>query len=103
MHDSVSSNGTPSSIPGDRGSAGKLNGVRARSGDESITIGAESVSTSSADLDAHTGDGGVNMRDITVSNVSGKIRRNTVRGQLGAGGRMVRVRTGDGSIPLKRF
>jgi len=104
--------------------AGKLSGVRARSGDGSITIHAESGSTSSADwdistgdgsvtlelpdgfgaqLDAHTGDGGVHMRDVTVSNVSGEIRRNTVRGQLGAGGRMVRVRTGDGSITLKKF
>jgi hypothetical protein len=43
------------------------------------------------------------MQDVTVSNVSGEIRRNTVRGQIGSGGRLVRVRTGDGSIVLKRF
>jgi DUF4097 and DUF4098 domain-containing protein YvlB len=104
--------------------AGKLNSVRARSGDGSVTIRAESGSTSSADwdistgdgsvtlelpegfgaeLDAHTGDGGIHMRDITVSNVSGELRKNTVRGQIGSGGRQVRVRTGDGSITLKRF
>jgi len=42
------------------------------------------------------------MRDITVSNVSGEMRKHTVRGRLGAGGKAVRVRTGDGSITLKR-
>jgi len=104
--------------------AGKLRSVRARSGDGSVTIRAETGSAPSADwdistgdgsvtlelpdgfgaeLDAHTGDGGIRMHDITVSQVSGEIRRNTVRGQLGSGGRLVRVRTGDGSITLKRF
>jgi DUF4097 and DUF4098 domain-containing protein YvlB len=104
--------------------AGTLSAVRARSGDGSVTVRAETGSTSSADwdistgdgsvtlelpdgfgaeLDAHTGDGGIRMQDVTVSKVSGEIRRNSVRGQIGAGGRMVRVRTGDGSITLKRF
>ena len=104
--------------------AGKLSGVRARSGDGSVTVRAETGSTSGADwdistgdgsvtlelpdgfgaeLDAHSGDGGIRMHDITVSKVSGEIRRNTVRGQIGSGGRMVRVRTGDGSITLKKF
>jgi len=104
--------------------AGKLSSVRARSGDGSVTIRAETGSTSSADwdistgdgsvtlelpdgfgaqIDAHTGDGGIRMHDISVSNVSGEIRRNSVRGQIGSGGRLVRVRTGDGSITLKRF
>ena len=87
--------------------AGKLTSVRARSGDGSVTIRAETGSTSSADwdistgdgsvtlelpdgfgaeLDAHTGDGGIRMQDITLSNVSGEIGRNTVRGRLGSGG-----------------
>jgi hypothetical protein len=104
--------------------AGKLSAVRARSGDGSVTIRAGEGSSSSAEwdistgdgsvtlelpdgfgaqLDAHTGDGGIRMQDVTVSNVSGEIRRNTVRGQIGSGGRLVRVRTGDGSITLKRF
>jgi DUF4097 and DUF4098 domain-containing protein YvlB len=103
---------------------GKLSSVRAHSGDGSVTIRAETGSTSSADwdistgdgsvtlelpdgfgaqIDAHTGDGGIRMHDISVSNVSGEIRRNSVRGQIGSGGRLVRVRTGDGSITLKRF
>ena len=54
-----------------------------------------------AELDAHTGDGRIRMQDVTLSNVTGNIGRNTVRGRLGAGGG-VRVRTGDGSITLRR-
>jgi DUF4097 and DUF4098 domain-containing protein YvlB len=103
---------------------GKLTSVLARSGDGSVVIEAEPGSTAEADwdvttgdgsitlavpdgfgaeLDAHTGDGGIRMEDITLSNVSGKIGRNSVRGRLGGGGRSVRVRTGDGSITLRRF
>ena len=55
-----------------------------------------------AELDAHTGDGGIHMQDVTLSNVTGTIGRNSLRGRLGAGGHNVRVRTGDGSITLKR-
>jgi hypothetical protein len=101
-----------------------LTTVRARSGDGSVTIHAGPGSTANADwdittgdgsvtlalpdgfgaeLDAHTGDGGIRMEDITLSNVTGKIGRNTLRGRLGSGGRNVRVRTGDGSITLKRI
>ena len=103
--------------------AGKLASVRARSGDGSITIRAHPGSTTESDwnivtgdgsvtlelpdgfsgeLDAHTGDGGIAMHDITVSNVSGEIRRNTVRGRLGAGGHAVRIRTGDGAITFRK-
>jgi hypothetical protein len=42
------------------------------------------------------------MQDLTLSNVTGTIGRNSLRGRLGAGGHNVRVRTGDGSITLKR-
>src|SRR4029078_6631682 len=98
---------------------GKLASVRAHSGDRSVRVQAAAGSAASADwdistgdgsvrlelpdgfgaeLDAHTGDGGVHMRDVTVVKVSGEIRRNTVRGQIGSGGRLLRVRTGDGSI-----
>jgi len=103
---------------------GQLTGVRARSGDGSVVVEAEPGSAAQADwdittgdgsvtlavpdgfaaeLDAHTGDGGIRMEDITLANVSGKIGRNSVRGTLGAGGKNVRVRTGDGSITLRRF
>jgi DUF4097 and DUF4098 domain-containing protein YvlB len=103
--------------------SGKLASVRARSGDGSVTINADPGSSPTADwdittgdgsvtlvvpdgfgaeLDAHTGDGGIHMNDITLSNVTGRIGRNSIKGQLGSGGRTVRVRTGDGSINLKR-
>jgi DUF4097 and DUF4098 domain-containing protein YvlB len=103
--------------------SGTFSSVRARSGDGSVTITAQSGSTSSSEwnittgdgavtlalpdgfggeLDAHTGDGAIHMSDMEVSNVTGEIRKNTVRGRLGAGGNTVRVRTGDGSITLKR-
>jgi DUF4097 and DUF4098 domain-containing protein YvlB len=103
---------------------GKLTAVRARTGDGSVRIQAEKGSAPTGDwevttgdgsvtleipegfdaeLDAHTGDGGIHMNGITVSNVSGEIRRNTVRGRLGNGGKVVRLRTGDGSITLKQF
>jgi DUF4097 and DUF4098 domain-containing protein YvlB len=103
---------------------GMLANVHARSGDGSVRIQAEPGSMPNADwdittgdgsvtlalpddfgaeLDAHTGDGGIRMVDITLSNVTGQSGRNTLRGRLGPGGRNLRVRTGDGSITLKRF
>jgi hypothetical protein len=103
---------------------GKLTSVHARSGDGSIAVHAEPGSSAnadweltsgdgsialeipdgfSADLDARTGDGGIHLDGISVANVTGAIKRNAVTGQLGTGGRAVRVRTGDGSITLRRF
>ena len=102
---------------------GKLSSVRVHTGDGSVTIHADPGSTPGADwdivtgdgsvtlevpdgfgaeLDAHTGDGGIHMRDVTLTNVTGTIGKNNLRGRLGDGGRSVRVRTGDGSITLKR-
>src|SRR6185436_19690299 len=96
---------------------------QARTGDGSVKIQAESGSSPTADwdlrtgdgsvtlelpdgfngeLDAHTGDGGIHLNDVSVSNVSGKIGKNNVKGRLGSGGANVRVRTGDGSITLRR-
>jgi DUF4097 and DUF4098 domain-containing protein YvlB len=81
-------------------------GVEA-SGDWEISTGDGSVTLElpdgfNADLDAHTGDGGIHVREITLSDVTGEITRNSVRGRLGSGGRLLRVRTGDGSITLRR-
>src|SRR5262249_17873746 len=97
--------------------------LRAKTGDGSVTIRAYAGSAAegdwdivtgdgsvivelpdgfNAELDAHTGDGSIGLNDITVSNVSGKIARNNVRGRLGSGGANVRIRTGDGSITLRR-
>jgi DUF4097 and DUF4098 domain-containing protein YvlB len=103
--------------------SGSLTAVRARSGDGGVTIRAAAGSTPSADweittgdgsitlelpdafnaaLDAHTGDGGISVHDLAVSDVSGKIGKNNLRGRLGSGGPLVRLRTGDGSITLRR-
>jgi DUF4097 and DUF4098 domain-containing protein YvlB len=103
--------------------SGKLTTLRAHSGDGSVTIQADEGSTTGGDwdittgdgsvtlavpdgfgaeLDAHTGDGGIHTQDLTVSNVTGQISRNSLRGRLGGGGRTVRVRTGDGSITIRR-
>ena len=102
---------------------GKLTSVRVHTGDGSVTIHADAGSSPGADwdivtgdgsvtlevpdgfgaeLDAHTGDGGIHTRDLTLSNVSGNLGKNSLRGRLGDGGRAVRVRTGDGSITVKR-
>ena len=102
---------------------GTLRNVHARSGDGSVTIDAEPGSAPDADwdittgdgsvtlalpegfgaeLDAQSGDGGIRVEEITVSNVTGKIGRNALRGRIGEGGPSIRVRTGDGSITLKR-
>ena len=101
---------------------GAFSGLHARSGDGSVKIHAGNGSTGASDwdistgdgsvtleipdgfnaeLDAHTGDGGVHVSGITLSNVTGEIRRNSVRGRIGSGGRTIRVRTGDGSITIK--
>jgi DUF4097 and DUF4098 domain-containing protein YvlB len=103
---------------------GKLSGVRARTGDGSVTIRAAAGSTASADwdvttgdgslvievpdgfgaeVDAHTSDGAVRLQDVTLANVTGQIGRNSVKGTLGAGGHAMRLRSGDGSITLRRF
>jgi putative adhesin len=102
---------------------GKFAGLHAHSGDGSVRIHAAAGADASSDweistgdgsvtlelpdgfnaeLDAHTGDGGIHVHDITLSNVTGEIRRNSVHGRLGSGGRLLRVRTGDGSITLRR-
>jgi hypothetical protein len=103
--------------------SGALTSVRARSGDGSITIHAAAGSQASEDwnistgdgsvvlelpdgfsgeLDAHTGDGSVRLHDLQLSNVTGEIGRHTLRGRLGSGGKLVRVRSGDGSITLRK-
>jgi len=51
-----------------------------------------------AELDAHTGDGGI-VLDKPVS-VHGEVKENRVRGQLGAGGPLLSIHTGDGPIRL---
>jgi len=69
-------------------------------GDGSITL--EIPDGFNGDLDAHTGDGRVRTENVTVSNVVGEMRRNALKGRLGAGGKLLKLRTGDGSITLRR-
>lgn len=108
---------------------GSLGAVKLHTGDGSVTYRAEPGSTMSepwdittgdgtvalflppgfgADIDAHTGDGSISD-DLSVAAVeveradgdSRRERRRTLRGTIGAGGPLLRVRTGDGSIRLK--
>ena len=56
-------------------------------------------------IDAHTGDGRI-TNDLGVDRVekssNEERNRRTLRGTLGSGGKLLRVRTGDGSIRLKQ-
>jgi hypothetical protein len=101
---------------------GKLGTVKLHTGDGSITLRADpgtvmksdwSVTTGDggvavslpsgfgAELDAHTGDGSIrNDLDLRTES-AGENSRRTVRGRLGAGGKTLTIRTGDGSIRLK--
>jgi DUF4097 and DUF4098 domain-containing protein YvlB len=99
---------------------GKLEGVRLRTGDGSVRVRAGAGSrmaddwdihtgdgsvtidvpeTFDADLDARTGDGGVSVNSVTVK---GEMSKNSVHGQMGAGGRTLRVSSGDGGIRISR-
>src|SRR3954470_502081 len=104
--------------------SGNLASLRVHTGDGSIVYRAEDATSMtedwdittgdggvslylpkdfSAELDAHTGDGGIrNDLDVTTG-AGGEINRRTLRGRLGDGGRQLRIRTGDGAIRLKRL
>jgi hypothetical protein len=102
--------------------AGKLAAVKLHTGDGSITFRAApgtamkddwSMTTGDggvvlylpsdfgAELDAHTGDGSI-RNDLQFSSDGDRDKeRRTLKGKLGAGGKTLRIRTGDGSIRLK--
>lgn len=67
-----------------------------RTGDGSVSV--RLPEGLGAELDANTGDGGITL-DKPVA-VRGEIKENRVRGQLGAGGPLLSIHTGDGSIRL---
>jgi len=54
-----------------------------------------------ADVDLHTGDGQIDL-GVPVT-IAGKTDNKTVRGKLNAGGKLLTIKTGDGSIRLQRL
>jgi hypothetical protein len=55
-----------------------------------------------AEIDAHTGDGGVNATGISGIPERSEDERGTLRARVGKGGRTLRLRSGDGSINISR-
>ena len=101
--------------------SGRLGAVKLNTSDGSITLRADpgtamkddwSLTTGDggvvvylpadfgAQLDAHTGDGSI-RNELKLSESSDDSERRTVRGKIGPGGKLLRIRTGDGSIRLK--
>ena len=83
-----------------RASAGSsLNaGWRLETGDGSVSL--EVPGDLAADVDLHTSDGHIDL-DMPVT-TSGKLRENEIQGKLNGGGNSLVIRTGDGSIHLKK-
>ncbi len=73
-------------------------GWRLETGDGSVTL--EIPETLAADVDLHTSDGHIDL-DIPVS-TEGKLRENDVHGKINGGGSLMTIRTGDGSIHLRK-
>jgi DUF4097 and DUF4098 domain-containing protein YvlB len=73
-------------------------GWRLETGDGNVTL--EVPGELAADVDLHTGDGHIDL-DMPVT-TSGKLRENEVRGKLNGGGSLLTIRTGDGSIHLRK-
>ena len=70
-----------------------------RTGDGNIQI--DLPSNFAADLDAHTGDGRVTC-DFQVAGARESEERNDLRGKINGGGQVLSVRSGDGSIEIRR-
>lgn len=71
---------------------------RLETGDGSVSL--EVAPTLAADIDLHTGDGHIDL-DMPVT-TSGTLREGEVHGKLNGGGNSLVIRTGDGSIHLKK-
>jgi DUF4097 and DUF4098 domain-containing protein YvlB len=81
------------------GSGSSLNaGWRLETGDGSVSL--EVPGDLAADVDLHTSDGHIDL-DMPVT-TSGKIRQNEIQGKLNGGGNLLMIRTGDGSIHLRK-
>jgi len=101
---------------------GRFTIVTARSGDGRVTIRAEKGTDPSGDWDISSGDGAVTLDlpdgfngDLDASTGDGRLRveglaltgsvagdKHRLQGRLGGGGHAIRVRTGDGSVTLRR-
>lgn len=73
-------------------------GWRLETGDGNVSL--EVPGELSADVDLHTSDGHIDL-DMPIT-TEGKIRQNEVRGKLNGGGSLLTIRTGDGSIHLRK-
>jgi DUF4097 and DUF4098 domain-containing protein YvlB len=73
-------------------------GWRLETGDGSVTL--EVPADFSADVDLHTSDGHIDL-EMPVT-TEGKLRENEVHGKLNGGGNSLIIRTGDGSIRLRK-
>jgi hypothetical protein len=103
---------------------GRLDLLRARTSDGSLTLRVQPAShvadtwslqtdegnivvylpeSFDADIDAETGSGSAKADPALLSKADLDRERRTLRGSIGAGGRTLRLRTGDGSIILKRL
>ncbi len=73
-------------------------GWRLETGDGNVSL--EVPGGLAADVDLHTSDGHIDL-DLPVT-TEGKVRQNEVRGKLNGGGSLLTIRTGDGSIHLRK-
>jgi hypothetical protein len=73
-------------------------GWRLETGDGNVSL--EVPGDLAADVDLHTSDGHIDL-EMPVT-TEGKIRENEVRGKLNGGGSPLTIRTGDGSIHLRK-
>jgi Putative adhesin len=70
-----------------------------RSGDGNVTL--RLPPDTSADVDAHTGDGHV-VTDFPLT-VVGSVKENAIRGKMNGGGSPIELRTGDGNIKIEKI
>lgn len=102
---------------------GRLESVRVRSGDGSVHVEADEGSVLKSDWSVTTGDGAISLQvpanldaDVDAESGDGRVtadwatdqprrsdeERQSFRGRLGNGGQVLRLRTGDGSIEIRR-
>jgi hypothetical protein len=106
--------------------SGRLQGVRLRTGDGTLTVRAEEGSSMSDDWELRTGDGSIRLEvpdgfaaNLDASTGDGRVHlqgfaeaatgtpdedhRGSLKQALGAGGKLLRVRSGSGSISIKKL